>query len=784
MAKAGRKVYSLGLLIALTVLLCGCAKDTPADPASAAESQAQSLPALVISELMPSNKSTLALADGSFPDWIELYNAGTEAAPLDGLVFSCGKKSSRLTAGTLEPGGYLLLPCDEASRLTLPKEGAELTLYSADGRVIDRVVYPETASDQSLCREKDGSVSVCVWPSPGFENSRAGYAQWQASRGGAELQINEVMVYDAWYLADAGGSVDWVELKNTSDRAIDLSAYALTDKSDRPLRAPLPAQTLAPGGILTLRCGGEEGLPLGLNAAGETLFLYRADGSLCDYACLHDIPLGASVGRMEGEGGFFYFAAPSPGAENAEGLRGVADSPAAAEPCGVFEGVEDVTVTLSAAGEIHYTLDGSVPTAASPRYTEPLRLTETTVIRAVNLEAELLPSQTLDLSYIINEGHTLPVVSVISDPEGIFGRGGIYSRPTDDRECPAYAALYDEGEEFALPCGIKIHGATSRITQLKKSWKLCFRPRYGGLLHDDLFANGVEEYSSILLRAAWESSISTNMRDILMHELAAQCSDSLPVQAYRFCVLYLNGEYWGLYALREAHSAEHYANHYGYDPETVTMWQGNWGTDDAAKELYTFLLTHDMRRAENYAWVTERLDVESVITWSIIESYSGNVDINSPNMRFYRSDEDGLMRYALVDLDLGFFNFGEANLAQRTGNPYSRVITLLLENADFRTLYLQRMSEYLHGPLSDEHFLALVKQLSDEQAAEIPRDYIRWGQKPSDWQKEINTYLVGSTRYTGGHAAIFANSARVSFHITPEEWKQYFADLASDSQKN
>lgn len=46
---------------------------------------------------------------------------------------------------------------------------------------------------------------------------------------------------------------------------------------------------------------------------------------------------------------------------------------------------EDVTVRLSnpfERGEIHYTLDGTEPGPASPRYTEPIRLTATTTIKA------------------------------------------------------------------------------------------------------------------------------------------------------------------------------------------------------------------------------------------------------------------------------------------------------------------------------------------------------------------------------------------------------------------
>ncbi len=113
----------------------------------------------------------------------------------------------------------------------------------------------------------------------------------------------------------------------------------------------------------------------------------------------------------------------------------------------------------------------------------------------------------------------------------------------------------------------------------------------------------------------------------------------------------------------------------------------------------------------------------------------------------------------------------------RTGNPYSTAIIRLMDNAEFRALYLRRMSEYLHGPLSDEHFLELVGRLSDETRGEYERDYLRWGKDPRDWEHEIDTYLIGSTRYPEGHAGLFAAMARRIFHVSQEEWEALFADL-------
>lgn len=776
MKSLSRSLISTFAALTAALLFAACGAHAPAAE-TVPPAPERPLPALVISELMASNKAALEI-DGRFPDWLELCNAGAEAADLEGCTLRWGKRGIRLGALTLEPGEYLLIPCETVS---LPREGANVLLCDPDGRELDKAEYKNAPEDESLVRGEDGGLIPCKWPSPGRVNDFAGYIACQAERAGGELLLNEVMVYNQWVLGAAEHDArDWIELKNGTDAALDLSGWSVSDSFSEPGRWLLPARTLEPAEICTLLCGTEEApLPFSLSSARDELYLWRPDGSLCDYVSLHDIPAGASMGRMAGEGGFFYFAAPSPGEENAGGLRGVADPPVTLTPAGVYEDSGELTVRLEGEGEIYYRFGGAAPTAESERYTGPLTVDRTAVLRAVCVRPDMLPSPTLDLSYFLNEGHELPVVSVIADPDDLFSlENGIYSNPEANWEKPASAALFADERGFeTMACGIKMHGAKSRVNQAKKSFKLCFRDRYDGLLHCDLFENGITEFNDVLLRAAWESTISTQMRDVLMHELAADCSDSLPTQAYRYCALYLNGEYWGLYALREAHSEEHYARHYGLDPESVVMSQGDWGQGAIARELWDTLVTHDMRESEAYARVLEHLDVESVITWAIIESYSGNVDMNSPNMRFYESDQDGMLRYALVDLDLGFFEFGEPNLAMRTGNPYSKALLILMDNPDFRALYLQRLSEYLHGPLSDERFLALVQRLSDETRSEVPRDYRRWNKDPRDWQHEIDVYLIGSTRYPGGHAGTIARTARSIFRITEEEWTKWFADL-------
>ena len=124
------------------------------------------------------------------------------------------------------------------------------------------------------------------------------------------------------------------------------------------------------------------------------------------------------------------------------------------------------------------------------------------------------------------------------------------------------------------------------------------------------------------------------MRDNIVHQLAIRCFPELPAQDYKYAVLYINGEYWGVYNIREAHSEEHYAYHYGYDPDTVTHWKEIWDKTGTVGEVCRFALNRDLSNDDNYNYVAEHINVDSVIGWTILQAWCSNHDCNPPNARF------------------------------------------------------------------------------------------------------------------------------------------------------
>lgn len=751
---------------------------------------------VIISEVMPSNKATLAGPDGSFPDWVELYNTGTEPVSLEGYRLSCGGSSWSFPGVSIGAGEYLLIFCDGTSAqeddklhadFTIPKEGAQLSILLADGTPLEEFSFGNAVEDTSFVNDGANGINACAFPTPGFENSHEGYNAFQSSLDcDSSLVIYEVLAYNAKYMPQNRQYYDYVELKNVSNGEVELSDYFLSDKSSNRALYQLPEHSLAAGASFFVYCTEDADAmiidgaqaPFGLSAQRETIYLSHSDGSLCDYCTLHDIPLGGSYGRIDGENGFFYFEEATPQEPNANGFRSISSTPVLSDGTdGVFNGVDSVSISLSGEGTIYYTTDGSMPTENSEPYTGPLCFSSTTVLRAVSIVPETLPGKTLDLSFIINENHTLPVVSLVMEPGDFIGGEGFYNNYGVEYEKECSVALYDGDNGFSINCGVKLHGNASKRVQDKKSLKLCFRSRYEGALDYDLFENGVTTFSSVLLRAAQEDYYSSLIRDSFTHDLAAECFPELPSQDHMYSILYVNGTYWGIYNFREAHSTAHYANHYGYDKNTVTHVKEAWGDSFGFSEDYRFITSSDLSNADNYHKAIKRLDVNSVIGWCIMEAYSGNMDCHSENMRFYYSTEDDIMRFALVDLDLGYFEgWRNFDVPFEYGYAYNTLADKLAESGEFREEFISQLSTALTGPMSNESVLALIDEYEAELTPEVARDREKWGGSLEYWQrmlKDIRSFITDGQ----GRAKTIANAISARFNISAETRNKYFADV-------
>ncbi|MDD3214261.1 MAG: lamin tail domain-containing protein, partial [Eubacteriales bacterium] len=211
---------------------------------------------LVISEVMAANKSAVPDENGSFGDWIEIYNGTGSDLNLEGVMLT--NRTDRITfpfpSYELAAGSRVIVFADNTYQLnpSLPFHGKfkissvgdHIYLYDPAMYLIDEVVTPTMTADQSyiltgINAEGNKQYELTDFYSPGYENTQEGFIAFRAENAtetGA-LIINEVCPDPKVGIPDEDGEiVDWLEIHNTTDHPISLAGYYLSDKENKPLK--------------------------------------------------------------------------------------------------------------------------------------------------------------------------------------------------------------------------------------------------------------------------------------------------------------------------------------------------------------------------------------------------------------------------------------------------------------------------------------------------------------------------------------------------------------------
>lgn len=274
---------------------------------------------LHISEVMTSNRSAVPDENGSYPDWVEIWNSTDADINLKGVGLSDRADSIRFLFPdvTLTAGGRTVVFCDDSNstdavfhaKFKLSSVGETVYLYTPDAYEIDHVKLPLMAKNESWALI-DGVWQSTPWYSPGYENGEEGNTAYLLSTQvkNGELVINEIAPDVKTDLIGQGLTYDWIELYNTTDRTIRLDNYALSDKGNKPLQWRFPeGASIAPGGYYLVYCSGLDqredptAIPhtnFRLSAEHDTVILSDVRGNLVDRVIVDNVPEDCTWGRQ------------------------------------------------------------------------------------------------------------------------------------------------------------------------------------------------------------------------------------------------------------------------------------------------------------------------------------------------------------------------------------------------------------------------------------------------------------------------------------------------------
>ncbi|MDO4378706.1 MAG: CotH kinase family protein [Erysipelotrichia bacterium] len=708
---------------------------------------------LVINEILPKNDGNFLNENGLCEGYIELKNVSDHAINLNQYSLSNDKYvpfKKQLPDKELAAGEIFFLYANKENFLkenycgfTFDGKNGSVIL-SKSGKIISEVDYQSLANGLALVRMDDGQYQRTNLISPGYENNNFGIESFQKQylTNKKELLISEAMNNNYSYLAQNGNRYyDWLELYNNSSEEINLAEYCLSTSDDNLESYQLPEVILQPQEYIVFMASGDTALSNDSYyhtnfklSDNEGVYLSKA-GKITDCIYLANIPSGYSYGRNS-ERGFFYFSEPTPGYENYGGNAVISFTPEFLTDKGIYEDISTLDVVLHGYGNIYYTLDGSEPTTSSYIYDQPITLTSTTVVKSKSINSGEIASATVTSSYIINEHNSLPVLSLsMKGSNFTYLNNNSYEA---DLQLPCYIEFFDSGKGFSIPCSISCFGGNARGYD-KKSYAIRFKGEYGAKnLKYKLFDNRDNAvYDSLVLRTGSNDWTRTIFRDAFSTGLS---DDYLDTQASKACILYINGEYWGIYNIREKVNARFISDHYNVDPDTVSIVNVDFtqkcGTENISY-LFTWAENHNLAIKENYDYICSKVDIVNLIDYWISEMYCVNPDVY--NVRYFCSPEidDGKWKYIYYDMDHGF-RFYDVNYYTRylcnpygmTGwinNTYSNALPRrLFKNSDFVDLWLERLSYHLENTFNKERLNERLDQFIALYADEIERDRNRW----------------------------------------------------------
>ena len=753
---------------------------------------------LRINEFMMKNEGMLYDEDGDCPDWVEIRNTSDKAVSLKGFGLSDSfDEPLKWTFPdiTLQPDEYLVVLLSgktkeyTADSLYLHADfkfsdtDDGLLLSDSKGVLIDRigvVALPQSAS-YGRDPQEIGSWKFFTKPTPGKANSQNGFTDLQVFQKALteKVYINEVCAVSSSKVSSLPNE-DWIELYNNTDQAVNLSGWALSKSVADLKRYVLPNITIPAHGYVVITAGGDlsydtknPSTGFKVSHTGTTLYLTDGEGYLIDSFETGLQRSGVTSGRVIENDTLTrkFFATPTKGKANNTTAASTYAQPAEMSSTAGVLVADSHTITITTKeknGVIYYTLDGTVPNENAILYTGPFTLEKSASIRAVVYAEGKLPSQIATQSFLIEEGHSLNVVCLTANPDDLFsystgiwanGPGWTETFPHQganfwkDWEREVYFEYYEKDGSLGIgfSAGIKNHGQYSRA-EPQKSVSINLKEAYGsGTSYYPFFGEDeITVFDNLLLRTGGQDSNYTNLIDaycarVIGGQMDLDYMRDIPV------ALYVNGEYWGMYYVREKINESYIYYHSGIEADNLDLIKGtkkaDCGTFDAHNTLLTYIRNHNLSNQEYFDYVATQIDIEEWTNYWIVESFFANTDTG--NIRFYCSkDGTGKWRWILFDMDWALYpstykwNMIEEFIDPRghgSGNMFSTTIAVgLFQNEAYKKYFIETYAQYMKTIFDPDRMIAILDEMVDEIDEEMVRHCARWGAiSYSGWQKNI-----------------------------------------------
>ncbi|MCH8534460.1 MAG: CotH kinase family protein [Flavobacteriaceae bacterium] len=586
-----------------------------------------------------------------------------------------------------------------------------------------------------------------------------------------------------------GRTESWIELYNADpDFFYDLSGHYLSNDENNPLKWQIESAFIPPNSKVIIwdsRRDISSGMVLHSDfnfrqLREDAIVLSDADGNLIESLVIDKTQHNHSRGRLiDGGDDWGIFTLPTPGNPNENGVIAYTSTPLFDVEAGEYS--TSVNVSLSTENEdeeIRYTTDGSTPTENSTVYTSPIQIDETTVIRArcFNDDPMIIPGFIETNTYLINENHSLPVFSFAGDQDMLtLFNGNDQLRPLGHFEYFDEDGLFID-ENFG---DFNKHGNDS-WNYAQRGVDFISRDEFGynrRLDHKFFKTSDRTRFRRLMVKAAANDNYpfeegGAHIRDSYIQTLSQLAHLDLDERSSTNVIVYVNGQYWGVYDLRERvddnnYTDEYFNQNYTFrDSDIYLQFLKTWGGTEAHfgnqpaindwQNLVNFVLNNDMGNETNYQQVEQELNMQSLIDHFVLNSYIVSRDWLNYNTGWWRGlDPNGeaqKWRYIVWDMEAALGHFtnytGIPNDSATAppcqvenitvGNGHAQILNKLIsENEEIEERYVNRYISLINTHFKYENAEAVLDSMVNNIAPEMPRQIERWGGNLTTWEDNV-----------------------------------------------
>ena len=631
----------------------------------------------------------------------------------------------------------------------------------------------------------------------------------QTPTEGQKIVINEVQYKNTNTLYDSQENTpDWIELYNYGENVEHLNGFQLSDDKDQTDRWTFPEIEIQPHEYLVIYASGEDKITEGeihtdfrLGVMADPLFLINDKGEVIDSMEVQCVPPDKTLGCLPDGCQSKVVQIPSPGRSNNNSetvkVNFKPDTLIISHQSGFYSsGIQIQLKNQYKENDIVYTLDADDLDFDSPLYTNSIYLddisnnknrfankveqsyepgnliSKANILRACVYSEGCPASNEISNTYFISNAsafdYHVPVVSLTTDKDNLFDDDiGIYTKGNHDNcnqhgkkwERHAHLVIFDSNQNMIINqgAGIRVHGNGSR-TAPQKSLRVYAREEYGADSFNYPFFSqkpNLDSFKTLLLRRVKDWS-ETMIKDELCQYLVQDMN--IDYTATETIVLFINGEYWGIYNLRERQDEYYISNNYGiqnpeldiigHEKTNITVESGD---AVAYNELIGTIENSDLESPEFFQAISEKMDIDALTDFYTAQLYFANTDFPNRNLELWRLRNDtSKWRYFFFDLDAAMIRVNYNHLSEynntceelhKYGEYSTQVLRSLLQNKEYRTLFNSKFNYHLSNTFSTEKVISAINLYEKLYKTLILEHIYRW-EDPEDYNKWLHNVQV------------------------------------------